>query len=538
MTDQGQANSQRRVDWFHPGEIVAVARVPRDNRSNEALRDEMHGALRKHAAEHLVEDPATGRSFRFDAPGQDRSLVFSFHRLVEPESPKAVKGAVESLHRRIGDIGGRDIDVIGVMPHVHIRAHDTTGGPSPGTYPRPVYPDQVPNGWTHRFYQPVNPGMDLTHKVADAPLVRVAILDAHPDLQQARARGEHFKAIANNAQLLRTVEWVQEHTPADAEYERDFKALAPAVGSAQRSGVGGELPGYPIPDHGLFIAGLIHGIAPQAPISLVPALDEMGVGDLAQLLLGLQRVLRKDETEPLIINLSLGFLPHPARLPAAWYGLKRPQDPEYLHSDELFDPDRDERWVAANRPHVDRAMELLQIGLRELGTYLSLNNCLVIAAAGNDSLKQVEAGRARLEPRLPARFESVLGVAATTSDPRQPARYSNVGEERELGDHVATFGGNVTDGLEPEDGVIGVYSGEFPFQRPNETGWAFWSGTSFATGIVSGIAANFWAHKRKQHPNIHASRILADLHAEATEFGPYVSALRTPSIEVQGRWGR
>jgi subtilisin family serine protease len=103
-----------------------------------------------------------------------------------------------------------------------------------------------------------------------------------------------------------------------------------------------------------------------------------------------------------------------------------------------------------------------------------------------------------------------------------------------LGDHVATFGGNASDALEPEEGVMGVYSGEFPDGQPNETGWAYWSGTSFATGIMSGIAANFWATR----PNLDAASVLADLHDEATAFGPYVPALRTPAIEVRGRWRR
>jgi hypothetical protein len=294
-----------------------------------------------------------------------------------------------------------------------------------------------------------------------------------------------------------------------------------------------------MPDHGLFVAGLIHGIAPRAPITLEPVLDEMGVGDLSLLLLGLQHVLAgKPERMPQIVNLSLGFLPHPARLPAAWYGLRRPHDPAYLHAEEMFDPERDERWVSGNRVEVGRTIDLLEVGLRELSTYLSLNNCLVVAAAGNDSLGQVGAHHARMQPRLPARFNTVLGVAATTSDPRQPARYSNVGDERELGDHVATFGGNASDALEPEDGVIGIYSGDFPDERPNETGWAFWSGTSFATAIVSGIASNLWTARRAAQPNLHAASVLADLHAEATTFGPYVAALRTPAIEVRGRWGR
>ncbi|HEX8969409.1 MAG TPA: S8/S53 family peptidase, partial [Chloroflexota bacterium] len=197
---------------------------------------------------------------------------------------------------------------------------------------------------------------------------------------------------------------------------------------------------------------------------------------------------------------------------------------------------RDQRWVDSHRGEVDRALQLLQVGLHELASYLSLNNCLVVAAVGNDSLAAVERQRPRMDARLPARFETVLGVAATTGDPSQAAPYSNLGDAQELGDHVATFGGGVGPGLQPDDGVIGVYSGEFPLERPNETGWAFWSGTSFATAIVSGIASNLWARQRQERPDAHAAEILAEVHALAREHGAYVADLRTPSIRVTGRW--
>jgi hypothetical protein len=35
-----------------------------------------------------------------------------------------------------------------------------------------------------------------------------------------------------------------------------------------------------------------------------------------------------------------------------------------------------------------------------------------------------------------------------------------------------------------------------------------------------------------------ASEVLGDLNFEASAVGPYVPALRTPSIEVRGRWSR
>jgi hypothetical protein len=500
----------------------------------------LHSSLRRHVAEQVGADLSTLRSFTFDAPGEQVSLVFFFQKLATSDSVRAVKDTVERVHQLGPSLAPADVEVIGAMPHLHTRAHEDYTGPSPGSEPRPVYPDQLPGGdWQYRYYQPINPRLDLARPVREAESVRVAVLDTRVDLQQAAHRGAEFRERANNRQLVETVERLAKERDDDPRYRKELDQIAQHHDApAPHHGVS-EPPPRRMPDHALFVAGLIDGIAPTARITLEPVLDEMGVGDLSILLLGLQRVLeRKQPDEPQIVNLSLGFLPHPARLPAAWYGLPRPHDPLYMHAEEMFDPARDSRWVAAHRAEVDRGLDLLQAGLAELARYLSLNNCLVVAAAGNDSLAQVEARRPRMEPRLPARFETVLGVAATTSDPRRPAPYSNVGDERELGDHVATFGGGMGDGFEPEDGVIGIYSGEFPFERPNETGWAYWSGTSFATAIVSGIAANLWAERRAHGKNLHANELLAELHAEASAFGPYVSALRTPSIEVQGRWGR
>jgi hypothetical protein len=538
MQDAG-TEASRRVQWYHPGEIVIVARVPRDTAASERkMHTAMHTRLLRHASDHVPRGVSHMRSFVFDAPGQPNSLVFFFQKLTSSDSSVAVKAAVDTLHSRLDGLGGQGVEVIGAMPHWHLRAHEEFSGGSPGSLPRPVYPDQVPQNWTSRFYQPVEPHFDLAHAAQATEPVPVAVLDTRVDLEHAARRGAEFRAQANNHQLLDTVEWLKSSAHTDEGFAQEIDQVsqhhhAPAMGG------GSEPHPYRMPDHSLFVAGLIRGIAPQAPLALEPVLDELGVGDLSLLLLGLRRVLtRKQPDQPQIVNLSLGFLPHPARLPAAWYGLPRPHDPLYLHAAELFDPAHDQRWLSANRSEAERTVDLLQIGLRELATYLSLNNCLVIAAAGNDSRPQVEAHQARMEPRLPARFDTVLGVAATTSDPRQPAPYSNVGDERELGDHVATFGGNVSEGLEPQDGVIGIYSGEFPGRRPNETGWAFWSGTSFATAIVSGIAANFWAYRRKQDPSLHAADVLAEIHAEATASGPYVPALRTPAIEVRGRWGR
>jgi subtilisin family serine protease len=75
-----------------------------------------------------------------------------------------------------------------------------------------------------------------------------------------------------------------------------------------------------------------------------------------------------------------------------------------------------------------------------------------------------------------------------------------------LGNGVATFGGgtgpdgrlarrgpNDPTGLK-FDAPLGLYIAAHvgPDGVPNESGWAYWAGTSFATPIISGLAARLW----------------------------------------------
>jgi hypothetical protein len=523
-----QSQVSQRVDWFHPGEIVIIARVARDAAGQDQLHATVRDMLGRHARQHIASGAGALRSFVFGAPGEATSLAFLFQRLVAADSIPDVKGVVETLQGQVSELRTNQVEVLAAMPHWHTRAHELSGGGSPGSLPAPVLPGTVRRGARRWRYRPAPDSLRPTDGRTPIP---IAVLDTRVDLTRAHARGEQVRTSAGNEQLLETVTWLQQHDVApDALRQREWSEVARHHAPPDP----GEPRPYHMPDHGLFVSGLIHELAPRAPLTLLPALDEMGGGDLSLLLATLREVLdRKQPDAPQIINMSLGFRPHPAHLAAAWHGFDLP-DPTYQRAAVMFDEHRDQRWAASHAHEVARRSDQLQAGLSELGRYLSLNNCLVVAAAGNDS----EAGEARLDPRLPARFETVLGVAATTRDPKQPASYSNVGDERRLGDHVATFGGDRGPAFEPRDGVVGIYSGDFPPQRAgqpapdNATGWAYWSGTSFATALVTGIAANLWASE----PGAHASDILAEIHSTATRTGVYVPALRTPSIAISGDW--
>jgi hypothetical protein len=523
-----QSQVSQRVDWFHPGEVVIIARVARDATGEEQLHAAAANLLGRHASEHVASGPDSLRSFVFGAPREDTALVFLFQKLVSADSVPRVKGAVEALQGQVGALRTNQVEVLGVMPHWHTRAHEVSSGGSPGSLPAPVLPGTVRRGARRWRYQPVPDALRPTDGATPIP---IAVLDTRIDLPRAHSRAEQLRDSAGNDQLLETVEWLQQHAIASGPSpQREWDEVASHHGPPDPD----EPRPYHMPDHGLFVSGLIHGLAPQSPITLLPTLDEMGAGDLSLLLAALRDVLdSKQPDDPQIINLSLGFRPHPAHLAAAWHGFDLP-DPTYRRAAVMFDQNRDQRWAASHAHEVARRTDQLQAGLSELGRYLSLNNCLVVAAAGNDS----EPGHLRLDPRLPARFDTVLGVAATTLDSKKPASYSNVGDERRLGDHVASFGGDRGPGFEPRDGVVGIYSGDFPAQRAgqaapdNATGWAYWSGTSFATALVSGIAANVWASKR----GAHASEILAEIHTTAAHTGGYVAELRTPSIAISGDW--
>jgi len=51
---------------------------------------------------------------------------------------------------------------------------------------------------------------------------------------------------------------------------------------------------------------------------------------------------------------------------------------------------------------------------------------------------------------------------------------------------IATLGGEEGEGK----GILGLYIGEFPDGCRNESKWAWWAGTSFATPILTGTLAS------------------------------------------------
>src|SRR5258707_13989154 len=123
-----------------------------------------------------------------------------------------------------------------------------------------------------------------------------------------------------------------------------------------------------MPDHGVFVAGLVRDIAPSARIRLIRILNDFGGCDLYNLfsaLSDLEQDMVSGAIRRLVINLSLTVMPDIRRLPYVWFDHRQ--------------------WPSTQLAGAVRVLSHIEEGLRLLFESLYAHNALVVAAAGNDS---------------------------------------------------------------------------------------------------------------------------------------------------------
>jgi hypothetical protein len=405
-------------------------------------------------------------------------------------------------------------------------ADDGDGG-SPGSLPEPA-----PDG-TWRF-RALSRRLAARLIKADESRVLVAVLDTSPrkeelDAAAARYPGNWLLQVLSQESQPGGRLVVDRSQPSplllDDYYDPPFlSGLYPQM-FLQRPEPDASQAHYLMPDHGLFVAGIVRSIAPFAEIRLIRVLNDFGLGDMyavAKVLKQLPRLMTNGK-DRLVVNLSLGAdVPHPGdylqlfhpslydQLGVTEGDLK--QD-AYGKLETLARPDSP---VAAYAREALLLLRRTRLGLAEAVSWLSgadgavattglRHRPLLVAAAGNDFNHLLALPRR--DPRLPGGFNEVFSVAALNKN-FEPSRFTNLGDERALRDGVATFGGDATRTVAEElpriigsdVGVVSVFSAaDVPLPpkgtppRPNASGWVEWSGTSFATPIISAVAARLWS---------------------------------------------
>jgi subtilisin family serine protease len=224
-------------------------------------------------------------------------------------------------------------------------------------------------------------------------------------------------------------------------------------------------------DHGLFAAGLAHAVAPQSEIHLIRVFNQYAMGDLFTLLQALHWFINQSATlDKTVINLSLGL----------------------QKADTADLPANMRAQIDALIASMGTGYSLLAAGtdipVMALETTLRIaegHGAVITAAAGNDS------HTVQSPAQIPASYPNVIGVAASNME-RWKSCYSNTGDIGAPGGDggpgsAATCVPQNQNCVPSEDCPYGLIS--LASMPGSPSGYAYWVGTSFATPLVSGLAA-------------------------------------------------
>lgn len=256
---------------------------------------------------------------------------------------------------------------------------------------------------------------------------------------------------------------------------------------------------YNLSDHGLFIAGIINTIDPDANIHLYEVLNNNGIGTLDNLIWGM-------------IKIGMLSIKNSVYTKYEYYkqkGLERFNSivncslttkiffPRTLDFGPLLDDKKEDQvlYYVFREPLFMDAMDTVENFKSDLSSLSQFS--IIFGAAGNDSdligTKQTA---------FPAGSSEVVGIGALTKNMHK-ADYSHKADNP-VWDGLMAYGGNLdtADVAIPDldirkacnlKGILSVYTaGVYPstdYMPVNTSGWARWAGTSFATAVASGITS-------------------------------------------------
>ncbi|HZS75131.1 MAG TPA: S8/S53 family peptidase [Ktedonobacteraceae bacterium] len=467
----------------------------RDQHSKLSPQDAMH-------EEETIRLPAGVYLFSTTAPirsdfGEINTGITCFLKFGEGEDPShTLVPTVVNAFNKSGEGEGLDyLNKVRGVPLVFsapIWLSGATGGIPQGCPLTPPIP--VRESCSNWHLELPNLNKQLEDKTGKG--VTTFILDAFPEhgviARAARDAGD------DNLLLRRVFKHAQFDYTLLSGVQEDVEEPALQFASVGKDVYGRHYP-IRIPDHGLFIAGIIHDLAPDAPIECIRVLDEMCVGDLNILSAALSKIYnRMLSTNPdtgqvgdlyqksVVINLSLVI----------------PTD------DEIQSTKKIDSLLAGG-------FNIVHDGLYYVVKSLIDQGAIIVASAGNEGDQRDPMGPYRPAALYPAAFGSghdgidgVIPVGAIDKDGNVTS-YSCYSGLR----GIATWGGEVPKVSPPNppsthpiitttplDAVRGIYSSvEYPplssdppaeyYDAPDDSAWAYWIGTSFATPIITALAA-------------------------------------------------
>lgn len=463
--------------------------------------------------------------YLFAAPGSQGSIVITFFHLVRVANTASGQQMADgnngmARHPNIaeGDLTATIVNAINDAEFIPTaRDGDIPPPPAmpnwfggsvqdvihgcPASPPMPVAADSscIASGECPIILQ--NLSEQMIEEGRDGSGVRVFVLDTIPKphiIKRASARANPDGGIQSNQLLLAMATNMQTDSP--------FAAPAPAInihyqrlpafledGHAPRTGrdLYKVLYGFQMPDHGLTIAGMIRSLAPGAQIECVRVLNDYGVSRASELIQALNEIHMRIPTlaeQQVVINMSLVMTP----------------DDMTLDDLGLIPPTPSQQ---------DRVRAALREGIHQAILALVAQNVVLVGSAGNDS--NTPEMPMRIDPRFPAAFPEVVAVGAVNSQ-MKAAVFSDRANPADLpptGNGIAIYGGDLATPVPPTgsafpgcmtgasniDALIGVYTAEaYPklsyatdcedtYPAPNSSAWAYWSGTSFSTALMSAL---------------------------------------------------
>lgn len=347
----------------------------------------------------------------------------------------------------------------------------------------------------------LNLSEEMSAEERDGSGVRVFVLDTLPNpdiINSASAQANPVGGVQSNRLLLSMATNMQTASP--------FAAPAPAINvhyqtfpvflendHSPRTGrdLYKVLYGFQMADHGLAIAGMIRSLARGAQIECVRVLNDYGVSRASELIQALNDIHVRVPTlteQQVVVNLSLVMTPDDMTL------------------DDLG-------LIPATPSQQNRVRAVLREAIHQSILALVEQNVVLVGSAGNDS--NTPEMPVRIDPRFPAAFPEVISVAAVNAQ-QKAAIFSDRANPAALpptGNGIAIYGGDLATpvastgsvfpgcmtGASNLDALVGVYTAnsypklssatdcEDTYPAPSNNAWAYWSGTSFATALMSAL---------------------------------------------------